>query len=127
MGKSYRVISLRILFLKFTEISSGESSTSSQNETRPTTVMEETEEGVMASGNSTEETATTEDVMGVQNSTEKPKTMQNTTDASLKNVTASTNATNTTEVEEYDGPSSILYPRKFVFKSCRILFRLKFE
>ena len=81
----------------------------------------------MVSRNSTDDTATTEEVRAVQNSTEKVNTLHNSTDASLKNVTASANATNTTEVEEYDGPSSILYPRKFVFKSCRIFFGLKFE
>ena len=113
------VILLYILFLKFTEINTGETLTSSsQNEAK---------EGVMVSGNSTDDTATTEEVMPVQNSTEKPNTLHNSTDVSLKNVTASANATNTTEVEEYDGPSSILYPRKFVFKSCSILFGLKFE
>ena len=81
--------------------------------------MEDTTEKVMASEKSTEETSKTEVVI-VETSTAKPSnTTQNMTDASLKNVTASTNATNTTEVEEYDGPSAILYPRKFVFGSCR--------
>ena len=83
--------------------------------------MEGTTEEAMAGENSTEQT-TTKEVMAVQISTEKTmsgqnqtaKAVQNTTEGSLKNVTASTNVTNTTQAVEDVGPSSILYPGKCI-------------
>lgn len=69
--------------------------------------MEGTTEEAMAGENSTEQTST-EKTMSGQNQT--AKAVQNTTEGSLKNVTASTNVTNTTQAVEDVGPSSILYP-----------------
>jgi type IV secretory pathway TrbL component len=73
--------------------------------------MEGTTEEAMAGENSTEQTST-EKTMSGQNQT--AKAVQNTTEGSLKNVTASTNVTNTTQAVEDVGPSSILYPGKCI-------------
>ena len=84
---------------------------------QPTTAMEDATEKATAGETSTVAT-TTEEVMAVKTSTEKTiaernETVEdkaNTTKESLKNVTASTNATNSTEAVKDYGPSSILYP-----------------
>ena len=98
--------------------------TTPQNNDESTSVQpiatEDTTEKAMAGESSTVAT-TTNEVMAVKTSTEKNMAEQNetvenkanTTEGSLKNVTASTNATNTTETVKDYGPSSILYPGRF--------------